>query len=73
LPHQFIALAEESGLIHPIGDWVVRRACQALAQWPANIRVLSRVAVQFQNANILQTFVKALADSRVAPGRLEIE
>jgi len=73
-PLEFIALAEESGLIHPIGDWVVRRACQALAQWPANIRVAVNVsAVQFQNANILQTFVKALADSRVAPGRLEIE
>jgi EAL domain-containing protein (putative c-di-GMP-specific phosphodiesterase class I) len=73
-PPEFIALAEESGLIHPIGDWVVRHACQALAQWPANIRVAVNVsAVQFQNANILQTFVKALADSRVAPGRLEIE
>jgi diguanylate cyclase len=73
-PLEFIALAEESGLIHPIGDWVVRRACQTLAQWPANIRVAVNVsAVQFQNANILQTFVKALADSRVAPGRLEIE
>ncbi len=73
-PVEFIALAEESGLIHPIGDWVIRHACQALAQWPANIRVAVNVsAVQFQNANILQTFVKALADSRVAPGRLEIE
>jgi diguanylate cyclase (GGDEF)-like protein len=73
-PLEFIALAEESGLIHSIGDWVARRACQALAQWPANIRVAVNVsAVQFQNANILQTFVKALADSRVAPGRLEIE
>jgi diguanylate cyclase len=73
-PLEFVALAEESGLIHPIGDWVVRHACQALAQWPANIRVAVNVsAVQFQNANILQTFVKALADSRIAPGRLEIE
>jgi diguanylate cyclase (GGDEF)-like protein len=73
-PLEFVALAEESGLIHPIGDWVVRHACQALAQWPANIRVAVNVsAVQFQNANILQTFVKALADSRIAPRRLEIE
>src|SRR5258705_868595 len=73
-PLEFIALVEESGLIHPIGDWVVRHACQALAQWPANIRVAVNVsAVQFQNANILQIFVRALADSRVAPGRLEIE
>ena len=73
-PPEFIALAEESGLIHSIGDWVVRRACKALSQWPANIRVAVNVsAVQFQNANILQTFVRALAEARVAPGRLEIE
>src|SRR5258707_14803391 len=74
LPIEFIPIAEESGLIHSIGNWVVRRASEALSQWPANIRVAVNVsAVQFQNANILQTFVKALADSRVAPGRLEIE
>ena len=74
LPLEFIALAEETGLIHSIGDWVVRRACKALSQWPANIRVAVNVsAVQFQNANILQTFVRALGEARVAPGRLEIE
>ena len=73
-PLEFIALAEESGLIHSIGDWVVRRACKALSQWPVNIRVAVNVsAVQFQNANILQTFVRALAEARVAPRRLEIE
>jgi diguanylate cyclase (GGDEF)-like protein len=73
-PPEFIALAEESGLIHSIGDWAVRSACKALSQWPANIRVAVNVsAVQFQNANILQTFVRALAEARVTPGRLEIE
>ncbi len=74
LPVEFIPLAEESGLIHSIGDWVVTRACKALSQWPANIRIAVNVsAVQFQNANILQTFVRALAEARVTPGRLEIE
>jgi diguanylate cyclase len=73
-PPEFIALAEESGSIHSIGDWAVRSACKALSQWPANIRVAVNVsAVQFQNANILQTFVRALAEARVTPGRLEIE
>jgi EAL domain-containing protein (putative c-di-GMP-specific phosphodiesterase class I) len=73
-PPEFIALAEESGLIHSIGDWAVRSACKALSQWPANIRVAVNVsAVQFQNANILQTFVRALAEARITPGRLEIE
>jgi len=74
LPIEFIPIAEESGLIHSIGNWVVRRASEALSQWPANIRVAVNVsAVQFQNANILQTFVSALADARVSPERLEIE
>ena len=74
LPAEFIPIAEESGLIHSIGNWVVRRASEALSHWPANIRVAVNVsAVQLQNANILQTFVSALADARVAPQRLEIE
>jgi diguanylate cyclase len=73
-PAEFIPIAEESGLIHSIGNWVVRRATEALSHWPANIRVAVNVsAVQFQNANILQTFVSALADARVPPRRLEIE
>src|SRR5258708_3986773 len=72
-PLEFIPLAEESGLIHSIGDWVVTRACKALSQWPANIRIAVNVsAVQFQNSNILQTFVKALAEARGTPGRLDI-
>jgi diguanylate cyclase (GGDEF)-like protein len=74
LPAVFIPIAEESGLIHSIGNWVVRRASEALSHWPANIRIAVNVsAVQFQNANILQTFVSALADARVSPQRLEIE
>jgi predicted signal transduction protein with EAL and GGDEF domain len=73
-PIEFVALAEQSGLIHSIGDWVVRRACKTLSEWPGNIRVAVNVsAVQFQNANLLQTFVSALAEARVTPGRLEIE
>jgi diguanylate cyclase (GGDEF)-like protein len=73
-PAEFIPIAEESGLIHSIGNWVVRRASEALSQWPANIRVaVNASAVQFQNATILQTFVSALADAQVSPQRLEIE
>lgn len=74
LPSEFIPIAEESGLIHSIGNWVVRRASEALSQWPANIRVAVNVsAVQFQNENILHAFVSALADVSVSPQRLEIE
>lgn len=73
-PTEFIPIAEEAGLIHPIGEWVVRRACATLSQWPEDIRIaVNFSAVQFQNARVLQNVVRALADAGVAPGRLEIE
>jgi diguanylate cyclase (GGDEF)-like protein len=73
-PNEFIAIAEETGLIHSIGEWVVRRACATLAQWPEDIRIaVNFSAVQFQNVKVLQNVVSALAEADVAPGRLEIE
>ncbi len=73
-PSEFIPIAEETGLIHEIGEWVIRRACATLADWPEDIRVaVNFSAAQFHNAGILQTIVQALADAKVAPHRLEIE
>ena len=73
-PSEFIPIAEETGLIHEIGEWVIRRACATLADWPDDIRVaVNFSAAQFHNASILQTIVQALADAKVAPHRLEIE
>ncbi|MEW6640461.1 MAG: EAL domain-containing protein [Pseudomonadota bacterium] len=73
-PAAFIPIAEETGLIHGIGDWVIRQACATLARWPAELRVAVNVsAAQLQNNGILQTVVRALADAGVAPQRLEIE
>ncbi|MGY4234763.1 diguanylate cyclase (GGDEF)-like protein [Bradyrhizobium sp. USDA 4449] len=73
-PSEFIPIAEETGLIHEIGEWVIRRACATLADWPEDIRVaVNFSAAQFHNTGILQTIVQALADARVAPDRLEIE
>ncbi|WP_426440803.1 putative bifunctional diguanylate cyclase/phosphodiesterase [Bradyrhizobium genosp. P] len=73
-PTVFIPIAEESGLIHQLGEWVIRRACATLSRWPDDIRIaVNFSAVQFQNAGILQTIVQALADANVAPNRLEIE
>ncbi|VIO69075.1 putative bifunctional diguanylate cyclase/phosphodiesterase [Bradyrhizobium ivorense] len=73
-PSVFIPIAEESGLIHQLGEWVVRRACAMLARWPDGIRIaVNFSAVQFQNVGILQTIVEALAEAKVAPDRLEIE
>lgn len=73
-PSEFIPIAEETGLIHEIGEWVIRRACATLADWPEDIRVaVNFSAAQFHNTGILQTVVQALADAKVAPDRLEIE
>ncbi|MBH5373336.1 putative bifunctional diguanylate cyclase/phosphodiesterase [Bradyrhizobium glycinis] len=73
-PSEFIAIAEETGLIHEIGEWVIRRACASVAEWPEEIRVaVNFSAAQFHNTAILQTIVQALADARIAPHRLEIE
>jgi diguanylate cyclase (GGDEF)-like protein len=73
-PSEFIPIAEETGLIHQIGEWVVQRACAALSNWPDNIRVaVNFSAAQFHNAGILQTIVQALAQAGVSPSRLEIE
>lgn len=73
-PSEFIPVAEETGLIHEIGEWVVRRACATLAEWPEEVRVaVNFSAAQFHNTGILQTIVQALADAKVSPSRLEIE
>ena len=73
-PSEFIPIAEESGLIHPIGEWVVRRACATLSDWPDDIRVaVNFSAAQFHHASILQTILQALAKAEVSPSRLEIE
>lgn len=73
-PDEFIPLAEQSGLIHSIGEWVIRHACLAVSHWPNDIRIaVNFSAAQFQNANILQIIVSALAEAGISPARLEIE
>ncbi|WP_315838940.1 putative bifunctional diguanylate cyclase/phosphodiesterase [Bradyrhizobium prioriisuperbiae] len=73
-PGEFIPIAEESGLIHAIGEWVIRHACVVLSRWPDDIRIaVNFSAVQLQNAGVLQSVVRALSDSGVSPRRLEIE
>src|SRR4029079_11141225 len=70
-PSEFIPNAEETGLIHEIGEWVIRRACATLSDWPEDIRVaVNFSAAQFHSTGILQTIVQALADAQRAPHRL---
>jgi diguanylate cyclase (GGDEF)-like protein len=70
----FIPLAEETGFIVPLGEWVIRQACATAAQWPGDICVAVNIsAVQFRNPGLMQVIVGALAASGLPPTRLEIE
>ena len=72
-PDDFIPLAEKSGLILPLGDWVLQTACEAAVQWP-EIGVSVNVSpVQFRDARLVQRVRDVLANAGLAPQRLEIE
>jgi EAL domain-containing protein (putative c-di-GMP-specific phosphodiesterase class I) len=73
-PLEFIPLAEEIGLIVPIGDWVLRQACSEAATWPENVVVAVNLSpAQFANKNLVQSILLALASARLSPHRLELE
>ena len=73
-PVEFIPLAEETGLILPMGEWVVRTACRDAAAWPSTVGVAVNLsAVQFRNPSLVQTIQAALAVSGLAAARLELE
>jgi predicted signal transduction protein with EAL and GGDEF domain len=73
-PSVFIPIAEESGLIAPIGDWVVRAACAEAMRWRPDLRVAVNISpVQLQRGCLAQTVVAALAASGLPASRLELE
>ncbi|MCY7305673.1 MAG: bifunctional diguanylate cyclase/phosphodiesterase [Rhodoferax sp.] len=73
-PAEFIPLAEETGVINQIGLWVLRGACREAAGWPASLTVAVNLsALQFAGNNLVQLVAEALADSGLAPQRLELE
>jgi EAL domain-containing protein (putative c-di-GMP-specific phosphodiesterase class I) len=73
-PLDFIPLAEETGLIVPIGEWVLRNACAEAAKWPNDISVAINLSPsQFKMRNIYQMVVSALAHSGLEAARLELE
>ncbi len=73
-PAEFIPVAEDSGLIISIGDWVLRRACQAARDWPENIKLSVNVSVrQFENTNLELNIQNALTDADLPASRLKIE
>ena len=73
-PLDFIPLAEETGLIVPIGEWVVRRACRDAALWPHDIRVAVNLSpLQFKDGNLTEIVFSALANAGLPASRLELE
>jgi diguanylate cyclase (GGDEF)-like protein len=73
-PAKFIPIAEDTGLIAPIGEWALRRACSDLARWPESVRVAVNVSpLQFANPSLPSIVTNALAHAQVNPARLELE
>ena len=73
-PDEFIPLAEETGYMVQIGEWVIREACKTAASWPEHLLISINLSpVQFRGSSLVQLVVNALAYSGLAPGRLELE
>src|SRR3546814_9275230 len=71
---KFVPLAEEARLIAPIGEWVLRTACDEAARWPPAVRIAVNVsAEQLHNPHFVTTVAQALSQSELPPERLELE
>ena len=73
-PDQFIPLAESTGLIVPLGQWILQQACADASSWPAHVKVAVNIsAVQFRKSNLFDVILCSLVESGLAPERLELE
>ncbi|KQT86728.1 deubiquitinase [Methylobacterium sp. Leaf469] len=73
-PGEFITIAEEIGLIVPLGAWCLKTACEEAMRWPDGIKVAVNVsAVQFRDEIVVASVREALIASRLPPARLELE
>ncbi len=73
-PDAFIPVAEETGLIVPLGSWALQQACREAASWPDDLRIAVNVsAVQFQQPGLEESVLSALTTSGLAPNRLVLE
>jgi diguanylate cyclase (GGDEF)-like protein len=73
-PGEFIPVAEETGLIIPLGEWILKQACADALSWPRNIRLAINLSpVQFRGPHFVQAVFSALAAKHLEPGRLELE
>lgn len=73
-PLEFIPLAEETGLIVPIGEWVLREACRIASSWPDDVSVAINISPkQFTVTGLASSILQAITSSGLAPHRLELE
>jgi diguanylate cyclase (GGDEF)-like protein/PAS domain S-box-containing protein len=73
-PSAFIPLAEETGLIVPLGEWILHKACETAKRWPLGVKVAVNIsAVQFAKSDLLDVVTRTLAETRLPPERLELE
>jgi diguanylate cyclase (GGDEF)-like protein len=73
-PDRFIPVAEASGLILPLGDWILQQACADAASWPAHMKIAVNLsAVQFNKGNVFDVVLCSLVESGLSPDRLELE
>ena len=73
-PADFIPIAEETGLIIPLGEWVLRRACRETANWPADIKVAVNLSpAQLKSRNLTEVVIEALETSGMPANRLQLE
>ena len=73
-PAKFIPIAEETGMLGKIGEWVLRTACREAAGWPSDIGIAVNVSPrQLQEPGFLVTLMSALTQAQLAPHRLELE
>jgi diguanylate cyclase (GGDEF)-like protein len=73
-PDRFIPIAEETGLIVQLGEWIIRRACAEAAHWPPHVTLAINLSpLQFGKGDLAEIVSGALADAGLAPERLELE
>jgi predicted signal transduction protein with EAL and GGDEF domain len=73
-PNVFIPLAEESGMIAPIGEWILREACREAASWPRPLNIAINLSpVQFRHGDLPALVHAILLETGLSPSRLEIE
>jgi diguanylate cyclase (GGDEF)-like protein/PAS domain S-box-containing protein len=73
-PAEFIPLAEDTGLINQLGEWVLTTACKEAASWPGHVRLAVNVSpIQFRSGTLALKVMTVLADTGLAASRLELE